>query len=123
MTSATDHGRDLYDAAHSTVVDRVIEFIEERYAEQISLRDVAEAVGYSRCHLTTKFRRATGLSVTAWIIRRRIEEARRLLASGNLSVAEASELVGFGDPCYFNRQFVRHFGVTPGRFRTTMRPE
>jgi AraC-like DNA-binding protein len=102
------------------LVERTIDFVDQNYAKPISLRDVAEAVGYSACHLTTTFRQATGLPVTAWIIKRRVMEAGRLLASGTVSVALAGESVGFHDPCYFTRQFVRHIGTTPGRFRASL---
>jgi AraC-like DNA-binding protein len=99
----------------------VTAFIEEHYAEAISLRDVAEALGYSACHLTTAFRLATGSPVTAWIIRRRIAAAQELLAGGTVTVAAACEAVGFRDLCYFTHQFVRHAGTTPGRFRAAHR--
>jgi AraC-like DNA-binding protein len=95
----------------------VVAFVEANYAGQISLRDVAAALGYSPCHLTTTFRRTMGMPVTAWIIRRRIAAAQQLLGEQNMSVAGTCEAVGFTDLCYFTRQFVRYVGVTPGRFR------
>jgi AraC-like DNA-binding protein len=102
------------------VSERVLDFIERNYAEQISLRHVAAAVGYSPCHLTATFRQATGTPVTAWIIKRRIQAAQQLLGEANVDVATACERVGFSDLCYFTRQFVRHVGVTPGRFRSNV---
>ncbi len=104
-----------------TLVERVVAFVEEHFASPISLCDVADAVGYSACHLTTAFRQATGTPVTAWIIRRRIIAAQELLAQGTLNVAETCEAVGFTDLCYFTRQFTRHVGTTPGRFRASNR--
>lgn len=103
------------------VVSRVVEFVEENYSARISLRDVAAIVGYSPCHLTTTFRHATGWPITAWIIQRRIEAAAALLREGETSVAAACERVGFSDLCYFTRQFARHVGVTPGRYRALNR--
>jgi AraC-like DNA-binding protein len=99
------------------VTQRVIDYIELNYADQISLRHVAQAVGYSVCHLATTFRRSTGTPVTAWNIKRRIVAAQKLLAEGNIDVATVCEAVGFSDLCYFIRQFVRQVGITPGRFR------
>jgi AraC family transcriptional activator of pobA len=106
-----------------SVTRRVVEYIERHYANHISLRDVAQAVGYSPCHLTTTFRRATGTPITAWIIKRRISAAQKLLSEANADVATACEAVGFSDICYFTRQFVRHVGVTPGRFRSATNRE
>jgi AraC-like DNA-binding protein len=102
----------------SSIADQVVEYVERNYAAQISLRDVAQAVGYSACHLTTEFRRARGLPVTAWIVKRRIIAAQELLSAYNMTVARTSAAVGFTDLCYFTRQFVRHVGMTPGRFRS-----
>jgi AraC-like DNA-binding protein len=105
----------------SSVAERVIEYIDRNYATPISLRDVAEEFGYSACHLTHTFSQTTGTPITAWIIKRRIVAAQQLLAESNVNVAKACEAVGFNDLCYFTRQFVRHVGMTPGRFRSTMR--
>jgi AraC-like DNA-binding protein len=99
--------------------ERVIEYLEQRYRSQISLRDVAEAFGYSASYLTMAFRRSTGLSIAAWVNRRRIGAAQRLLSESNASVATACEAVGFNDLRYFTREFVRHAGVTPEVFRST----
>jgi AraC-like DNA-binding protein len=103
-----------------TLAERVAEYIEWNYARPISLRHVAEALGYSPCHLTHAFRQSTGTPVTAAIIKRRIRAAQQLLGEANVDVASACEAVGFNDLCYFTRQFVRHVGVTPGRFRSAM---
>jgi AraC-like DNA-binding protein len=81
---------------------------------------VAQAVGYSPCHLTHVFRKQTGTPITAWIIQRRIAAAQQLLGEANIKVAATAEAVGFNDLCYFTRQFVRHVGMTPGRFRAVM---
>jgi AraC-like DNA-binding protein len=110
----------LEEVPRTVLTRRVIEYVNAHYAAPISLRHVADAVGYSACHLTTTFRQVTGMPVTAWIIKRRISAARRLLAEKNVDVATACEAVGFGDICYFTRQFVRHVGVTPGRYRASM---
>jgi len=102
------------------IADLVFDYVEHNYAERISLRDVAAAFGYSACHLTTKFREATGTPVNSWIVKRRIIAAQQLLGEANVNVAAACEAVGFTDLSYFRRQFLRHVGVTPGRFRSTM---
>jgi AraC-like DNA-binding protein len=96
---------------------RVIEYVEEHYSRPISLRDVADALGYSPAYLTSAFSRLTGTPVTAWIIRRRIRAAQHLLSDSDQRIVSVGESVGFNDLCYFTRQFVRHIGVTPGRYR------
>ena len=121
LAAAADTYYTVPENAEATLSERVVAFIEQNYTGQISLRDVALAVGYSACHLTTTFRQATGTPVTAWIIKRRITAAQKLLEEGNLNVASACEAVGFTDLSYFSRQFVRHVGLTPGHFRAGRR--
>jgi AraC-like DNA-binding protein len=60
------------------------------------------------------------MPVTRWIIRRRIIAAQKLFSEANVDVVKACEAVGFTDLGYFRRQFVRHVGMTPKRFRYAM---
>ena len=103
------------------ITERIVEYVDENYMLQISLRDVAEHFGYSACHLTHIFSRSKGMPITAWIVKRRILAAKVLLSEGTVNVATACEAVGFNDLCYFTRQFVRHVGLTPGRYRVAMK--
>lgn len=103
------------------IAERVVEYIEQNYASPISLRDVAAAFGYTASHFTTAFRRSAGMSVTACIIKRRVLAARILLGQADASIASVCDAAGFNDLCYFTRQFQRHVGVTPARFRSAMR--
>jgi AraC-like DNA-binding protein len=72
----------------------VFEFVEARYHERISLRDVASAVNLSPAHLTTTVRRKTGRTVQEWIFERRMAQARRLLVETDLTVQEIGQKVG-----------------------------
>jgi AraC family transcriptional activator of pobA len=100
----------------------VFGFIEDRYSEGVSLRDVARAVSLSRGHLTTVVRRKTGRTVQEWIAERRMAEARRLLVETDLSVEEVGHRVGYGDPGYFVRSFRSAHSVTPLGWRRAGRP-
>jgi AraC-like DNA-binding protein len=100
------------------LVQRVIEFIENNYANGISLADVARAFNYSPCHLTSLVRKETGRPVTSWIIERRLLAARERLLASDEPVAAVAEAVGFRDTHYFARRFARSNGTTPTRWRT-----
>jgi AraC family transcriptional activator of pobA len=100
----------------------VFGFIEERYHERLSLRDVARAVSLSRGHLTTVVRRKTGRTVQEWIAERRMAEARRLLVETDLAVEEVGRKVSYGDPGYFVRSFRSTHGATPLGWRRAGRP-
>jgi AraC family transcriptional regulator, transcriptional activator of pobA len=104
------------------LLTEVFGFIEERYREPISLKDVARAVNLSRGHLSTVVGRKTRRTVGEWIAERRMAEARRLLVETDLTVEEVGRRVGYGDAGYFVRSFRRAHGTTPLSWRRAGRP-
>lgn len=103
------------------LVSEAFDFIEERYAESISLADVARAVGRSGSHLTSVIRKHTGMTVLEWIQERRMAEARRRLRETDEDVAIVAERVGFSDATYFIRQFRKAHQMTPREWRLAHR--
>ena len=99
----------------------VFRFIEEHYAEPISLKDVARAANLSSGYLTTLVRRRTGRTVLGWIHERRMAEARRLLVQTDESVERIGAHVGYEDPAYFVRRFRRAHEATPASWRNANR--
>lgn len=95
----------------------VFTVIDQQHTEALSLRDVARAVNMTPGHLTTVVRRRTGRTVQDWIIDRRMSEARRLLATTDLPIAEIAHRIGLPDPGYFTRVFRRAHGLPPRRWR------
>lgn len=96
-------------------------FIEARYAQPISLRDVARAVGRTPSHLADLVRRETGRTVLDWIVERRMAEARRRLLETEMKVGEIAASVSYDDAAYFIRIFRRLHGMTPARWRAINR--
>jgi AraC-like DNA-binding protein len=103
------------------LLKHVFQVIDARFAEALSLVDVAEAVHYSPAHLTTTIRRLTGRTVGNWIIWRRMAEARQLLVHTDDNIAQIAERVGYTDPSDFNRLFRREVGSPPGAWRDANR--
>jgi AraC family transcriptional activator of pobA len=108
-------------AWNDPVLQQVFAFIEEHYAEPISLREVAAAVHLSPGHVTTLIGRRTGRTVVGWIAERRMAEARRLLAETDDSAEAVGARVGYGDPAYFSRRFRAAHGTTPAAWRRVHR--
>ncbi|MGE0842223.1 AraC family transcriptional regulator [Pseudonocardia sp.] len=95
----------------------VLDVVETRFHEPISLRDVASAVGLTPGHVTTVVGRRTGRTVQQWITERRMREARRLLAGSDLTIAEIGSRVGYRETGYFVRRFRAEHGVPPAAWR------
>ena len=100
----------------------VFEFIEAHYQQPINLTDVAQAVGYSPAYLTNLSQSHTGRTVKAWIIERRMAQARRLLTSTAESIKQIADSIGYADAGYFTRQFRKLHGVTPQVWRSQPNP-
>jgi len=97
-------------------VRRAKDLIRARYHESLSLDELAEVAGISKFHLVRVFKRETGMPPHAFLNLVRVYRARALLAAGQPSAAVAVE-VGFVDQSHLNRHFMRHLGLTPGRFQ------
>ncbi len=95
----------------------VFDALEASFREPITARDVAAAVGRSPGHVTTVVRRRTGRTVGRWVTERRLQEARRLLATTDLTVAAIAGRVGYRDPGYFIRRFRAAHDLTPQEWR------
>jgi AraC-like DNA-binding protein len=99
----------------------VFEFIELNYHQNIRLKEVAQAVGYSSAYLTDLVRRLTGKTVNNWIIERRIAEASTLLLETNYSVEQIALDVGYQNINHFYCQFRNYYQNTPGAWREAQR--
>lgn len=104
-------------APESSLVGEVLEVIQRRCFEPISLRDVAKAVHRSAAHVTTVVRQATGHSVGAWIAAARVAEAAKRLVHTDESLDAIAGRVGWRDKTHFIRQFRKAYGITPAAFR------
>jgi AraC-like DNA-binding protein len=93
-----------------------IKFIQFNYSHNISIDDVARSVGVSRSHLYRVFMSNVGKSPIDYLTEYRINEACKLLRSGDLSIAEVAVSVGFFDQFYFSRVFKKSVGMPPSKY-------
>jgi AraC family transcriptional regulator of adaptative response/methylated-DNA-[protein]-cysteine methyltransferase len=97
-------------------VRRIIAHISERWREQPSLEDIAEAVGLSTTHVHHLFRRWAGLSPKAFLQAITLDNAKALLAQ-SASVLDATYEVGLSGPARLHDLFVTHEAMTPGDYK------
>ncbi len=106
--------------AVSPAVRRTISYISDNLHTKLTASGIAEKVGYNRSYLAVIFRRETGQTITEFILNRRIETAKNLIA-GNLKLSEAAGLLGFSSQSHFCRCFKEVAGVTPKEYRNQIR--
>lgn len=102
-------------------IHRVRHAIEEKYAEELHLEDLAELAGKSTTQLCRSFRSNFGTTPIDYQIGIRMEHAKRLLAETELSVKEIAAMVGFNSPYHFSRQFSKRCKTAPSQWRKSIR--
>jgi AraC-like DNA-binding protein/quercetin dioxygenase-like cupin family protein len=91
--------------------------LHDRYAESLTLTDVAATVDVEPERLARGFRRAFGEPMADYLRRIRVDAAASKLASTDLPISQVAGDVGFADQSHLTRWFSRYLGTTPGRYR------
>ena len=96
---------------------RVVEFIQEHLAEEISLNALAELAHLSLYHFARAFKQSFGAPPHHYHMARRMDRARSLLQRPALSVTEIGMQIGFRETSSFTRAFRKFTGLTPTEYR------
>lgn len=103
------------------VLRAMTSLIYERYAERISLEDIARAGGVSRSKASAVFKARLGTSPIEFLNRYRLEVAAIKLVRTDDTIARIASSCGFSQQSYFNRVFGRAWGMTPKQYRAAQR--
>ncbi|MGK5552267.1 helix-turn-helix domain-containing protein [Actinomadura kijaniata] len=98
------------------VVD-VIETMRENLSERLTVDDMARAARFSKFHFTRVFQRVTGVSPGRFLSALRLQEAKRLLLTTSLSVADITFQVGYNSVGTFSTRFKESVGLSPTEYR------
>ena len=96
---------------------RAKEMMRASLGSNLSTGDVAAECRLTPSHFSRYFKRSTGLAPHQYFTRLRVEEAKRLILTTELSLADVALACGFGDQSYFTRKFSRNTGASPGAWR------
>jgi AraC-like DNA-binding protein len=91
--------------------------MDRRFADQLDLDQMAAHVGFSKFHFARTFKDAYGETPANYLTRRRVERAKDLLRSANLTVTEVCMLVGFSSLGSFSSRFSELVGMSPSSFQ------
>ncbi len=97
------------------------EFVQAHAEEWISLEQVVQHVHVSRFYFCKLFKKATGLTLTEYVGRVRVEKAKALLEDPSRRISEVVFAAGFGSIPQFNSVFKRHVGMPPTDYRAALR--
>jgi AraC family transcriptional regulator len=102
-------------------LQQIKDYIDVNLDRDLKLIELAELVRLSPYHFLRLFKQSLGITPHQYIVARRVEQAKRLLERGQLSIAEVAASVGFCDQSHLARYFKRIVGVTPKQLRRFVR--
>lgn len=97
-------------------ISDVVEYINKNYNTDISLDTLSRILSLSPSHLSKSFKSVTGVGIKEYIKISRIEAAKSLLVTTELSITEIAIKCGFNDSNYFAAVFKKLVGITPKRY-------
>ena len=97
---------------------RVLDYIGDNLAEDVSLSDLAELSGMSAHHFAELFKRSMSCTPHRYVLQERIERAKIVLRDPGCTVLDAAAISGFPNPSHFARMFRRFVGVSPSQFQS-----
>lgn len=92
-------------------------YIDQHFKESLTLDQLAEEAHMNKFHLSHAFKREYGISPINYMISRRLEESKYLLAETDLSMSQIAQLLGFSSLSYFSQVFHRTQEITPMEYR------
>jgi AraC-like DNA-binding protein len=106
----------LSTTGYSPSIRKTIDYINLNFSDKVSLNTLAEIIGLSPSHLSRQFKKETNSTITEFINKRRVEEAKFLIKQNNNSITEIALMVGFENHNYFCTVFKQITALTPKEF-------
>jgi AraC-like DNA-binding protein len=111
----------LLERVEDEVVRRTLDLMKARYADDLTLREIASAVGGSDRHIRRHFEESMGMPPMRYLLHYRVRRSKELIQSTGCALKEVAELTGFKSIHHFTRVFREIVGETPGAWRQKYR--
>ncbi|RIX60445.1 response regulator [Paenibacillus nanensis] len=99
------------------IIDIAIQYMKRSYQENLSLELVSSVVYLNPVYFSKLFKQKTGTGYKEYLTNIRMEKAKELLASPELSITKIADMVGYPDVRHFTQVFRKHYDCTPSQFR------
>lgn len=100
----------------NTLSGQMAQYVQEHYAEDISLADMAERFNLSASYISTLFKDYMGENFKDYLNLYRVKKAKEIIAQGTVLIKDLAEMVGCNNTSTFIRIFKRYEGVSPGKY-------
>lgn len=112
-----DVGIKKFGNGKTEIIKNICDLVNTSTANVPSLSEMAKKYGYSSDYLSRLFSATIGISFSEYVANARINKAKFLLSSSDMTVEEVSDALGYYDSCYFIRQFKKITGISPGKYK------
>lgn len=103
--------------AKATVGQLAMRYISENYTDRISVKDICDAIGYSKSTVLSSFKKEFSTTINSYLTNMRLERAKKMLENENLTINEIALECGFSDQSYFSKVFSAKYKITPTDYR------
>ena len=101
----------------SKVSKEIVQYLEANYAHEISLQEIADAVGLNKNYICSVFKRDSGMTIGNCQTAIRIRKAAEMISFSDMNLVQVASATGFTNLSHFNRIFKKIVGIPPGQYR------
>ena len=94
-----------------------VEYIESHLHTTITMTNLSEYTKYNASYLSTLFHKERGMTISSYILQRKLEEACQLLSDTNIPITQIASILAFSTQSYFSHAFLKIYGETPRQYR------
>lgn len=98
-------------------VRRILQHLNQNFTDNAGLDELAKRLHLSKYYMCHCFKEVTGYTINNYLMRKRVEEAKKLLLTNDDSISSISEKLGFNTTIHFSRTFKQYAGVSPQIYR------
>lgn len=99
------------------LVSQIMHIVEENINGRISVEEICSRLNYSRTYLSRIFKNATGYTISDYILKLKIREAKKLIREEKYNFTQISDILAFNNPHYFSRVFKKTANMTPSEYK------
>ena len=103
-------------------IREALNFIEENYSRNISVKDISNRCNLSKSYFTRIFKKHMNITPQEFLIQYKMLKACSLLKDKSLSISQIAELLGYSNQFNFSAAFKKNFNISPSKWRTTFIP-
>ncbi|NQX58641.1 response regulator [Paenibacillus qinlingensis] len=113
--------RGIRDQQSVKVIDKVKQYIDLHFGEQINLQELADHVAMNKTYMCTLFKQETEMTIGTYTVSIRMREARNILMETSEKIYTIANQVGYEDVTYFSQLFKKHYGLSPLDYKKRMK--